>query len=309
MNTNKGLTECYQKAKVIEFDNNSKFIMFSDVHRGDNSMSDEFAHNQNVYYYALQTYYQEGYTYIELGDGDELWEHSKFEVILGAHSDVFMLLRKFFKEKRLHMIYGNHNIYLKNPLWNKKNLYRFRDDFLDQRSDLFMNIEVPESIVLRHKESGQEFLLIHGHQGDTFNDIFWVPSMLSLRFFWRFLHIVGFHNPASPSKNRVKRHKIELSFHRWIRTNRLPIICGHTHRPRFSKPGQIPYFNTGCCIHPRGINGIEIINGQIMLIDWRVRPFEQGDLRISKKIIHGPAEVKDVNRIFLDRRASNEKLS
>lgn len=291
--TEQRLNDCYKKAEVIEFDKNSKYIMFSDVHRGDNSMSDEFAHNSNIYYHALNTYLKEGYTYIELGDGDELWEHARFSVIFGAHSDVFMLLREFFKQDRFKILFGNHNIYLSSKLWVRKNLFRFQDEFLDKRSDLFLNLKPVESIKLKFSETGQEFLLVHGQQGDLFNDRLWYPSMLSLRFFWRFLHVMGFQNPSSPAKNRVKRHRIEVNFSKWIRKNKVGIICGHTHRPRLSKRQEIPYFNTGCCIHPRGINGIEIVNGQIMLIDWRVRPERDGNLKITKKIIRGPIDIRD----------------
>ncbi len=297
MKTDARLNECYLKAKVVEFDDTDKFIMFSDVHRGDNSMSDEFAHNQNIYYHALKTYLEQGYTYYELGDGDELWEHSKFQVILSAHSDVYMLLREFYKRNRLRIIYGNHNVYLKNKAWLVKNFYQFQDDYNDRHSDLFKGIEVPESLIFRYKKTGQEFLVVHGHQGDLFNDKLWRISMLSLRYFWRFLHVMGFQNPSSPAKNRVKRHKIEVNFSKWINRTKVAIICGHTHRPRLSKPREIPYFNSGCCIHPRGINGIEIVEGKIMLIDWRVRPEENGNLKITKKIIRGPFPVEDYMKI------------
>jgi len=293
MRTENRLNECFNKAELIEFDNDAKYIMFSDVHRGDNSMSDEFAHNSNIYYHALNKYLKKGYTYIELGDGDELWEHSKFNDILRAHSDVFMLLREFYNKDRFKVLYGNHNIYLSKKLWVRKNLFKFRDDFLDKKSDLFPGIKPIESIRLKYKETGQEFLLIHGHQGDLLNDKIWYPSMLSLRFFWRFLHIMGFQNPSSPAKNRVKRHRIEKNFSKWINKKKIAIICGHTHRPKFSKKKEIPYFNTGCCIHPRGINGVEIVNGQIMLIDWRVRPERDGNLKITKKIIRGPMNISD----------------
>jgi UDP-2,3-diacylglucosamine pyrophosphatase LpxH len=297
MKKNARLDECYQNAKVIEFDDTSKFILFSDVHRGDNSMSDEFAHNQHIYYYALTQYLNNDYTYIELGDGDELWEHAKFKVIMGAHSDVFLLLQQFFIKNKLFMMVGNHNMAIKTDYWLKKNFYKFQDDFLDRRSELFPNIKTYESIRLVYKKTNQEFLLVHGHQGDLLNDRFWFISMLSLRYFWRFLHVLGFRNPASPAKNRVKRHKIEMAFSKWIREHHVAIICGHTHRPKLSKPFEIPYFNTGCCIHPRGINGIEIVNGEIMLIDWRVRPEEDGSLKISKKIIRGPISIKTYKRM------------
>ena len=88
--------------------------------------------------------------------------------------------------------------------------------------------------------------------------------MLLMRYFWRFMHVVGFQNPASPAKNLYKRTKIEVKYRKWIEKYQKIIICGHTHRPKFSESDQLPYFNTGCCIHTKGITGIEIADGSIM---------------------------------------------
>ena len=46
MNTEKRLTKAYENAVVEYFDKNSKYIIFSDVHRGDDSVVCEFARNQ-----------------------------------------------------------------------------------------------------------------------------------------------------------------------------------------------------------------------------------------------------------------------
>lgn len=292
MRTDDRLNQAYREARTISFDDSSKFIFFSDVHRGDNSMSDEFAHNQNIYFHALKEYLEDGYTYIEIGDGDELWEHGKFKHIRNAHSDVFCLLREFYLDNRLIMLYGNHNMYLKDKSFVKKYYTHYYDEYLDIESDLFPSIEINEAIKLVYTKTNQTFLVVHGHQGDLMNDQLWRLAMISLRYFWRFMHVIGFQNPSSPAKNRIKRHKIEVSFSKWIEREKTPIICGHTHRPKFPKEGDAYYFNSGCCIHPRGINGIEIVNGKIMLIDWRVRPDENGRLVIDKKIIRGPELIE-----------------
>ena len=97
-------------AKVVDFDDDSKFILFSDCHRGDNSFADDFTNNRNIYFHALKHYYAEGFQYCELGDGDELWENLSFESILNAHKNVFMLMKLFHKDNRLHMIWGNHDM-------------------------------------------------------------------------------------------------------------------------------------------------------------------------------------------------------
>ena len=77
----KRLTEAYNNAEIEYFDNNSKFIFFSDCHRGDCTPSDEFTKNQNIFLFALEFYFNNGYTYVELGDGDELWENRNFKDI------------------------------------------------------------------------------------------------------------------------------------------------------------------------------------------------------------------------------------
>lgn len=297
MNTDKRLDECYENGKRVSITDQSKLIFFSDVHRGDNSMSDEFAHNQNIYRYALENYYQEGFTYIEVGDGDELMEHSKFNHIRSAHSDIYMLIRKFYKDHRLYYLYGNHNMMLKNPQYVAKNFHHFFDEYLDIDNDLFMNIEVHESLVLEYQPTGQELLVVHGHQGDLFNDQLWFTGILGMRLFWRYMHMIGFRNPASPSKNRVKRHKIEKNFSRWIHNHGVGIICGHTHRPKLPSTETTAYINSGCCIHPRGITGIELSDGKLSLIYWYVKPDHNGSLFITKKVMKGPFKLKDFSLI------------
>ena len=72
MSTNKRLTKVFENAKRITFNNSDRLVFFSDVHRGNNSWADEFARNEMVYSFALQYYYDHDFTYVEVGDGDEL---------------------------------------------------------------------------------------------------------------------------------------------------------------------------------------------------------------------------------------------
>jgi len=57
----------------------------------------------------------------------------------------------------------------------------------------------------------------------------------------------------------------------WVKSNNQMIIAGHTHRAVFPAVGQPPYFNDGCCVHPYGITGIEIVHGKIALVKWSVK--------------------------------------
>ena len=51
----------------------SKFVIMSDCHRGSGKTL-EIIFWLKIYFAALNDYYKKGFTYIELGDGDELWE-------------------------------------------------------------------------------------------------------------------------------------------------------------------------------------------------------------------------------------------
>ena len=98
------LDNAFKKAKSLTINCDSKLIFFSDLHKGDNSYADDFAHNMEIYKYAIQQYYQNNYTYIELGDGIELWENYSFEPIYKAHKSTFELLKLFHQNDRLQII-------------------------------------------------------------------------------------------------------------------------------------------------------------------------------------------------------------
>lgn len=98
MRTVNRLEKVYQNACCIDFDDSSKFVFFSDIHRGDDGLSDDFGRNKHIYNFALSDYYKKGFTYVEVGDGDELLERPKFEHIRNAHASTFNRLKRFYEE-------------------------------------------------------------------------------------------------------------------------------------------------------------------------------------------------------------------
>ncbi len=86
--------------------------------------------------------------------------------------------------------------------------------------------------------------------------------------------------------------KVERRIKKWIlANNNQMIIAGHTHRPRFPDPGELPYFNDGSCVHPSSITGIEIKNLQISLIKWHTISHKDGTLQIVKTVLEGPQDI------------------
>lgn len=294
MSSENRLNRAYKNAKTIPFDDASKFILFSDCHRGDNSFADEFANNRNIYYHALKFYYSEGFNYCELGDGDELWENIYFESIFEAHKNVFKLLKQFHLEQRLHMIWGNHDMVYKDEAYVKKHLSSYFEPIDDKDKSLFEGIKYHEAIILKHTETQQEVFLTHGHQADWWNYRFWRVGRFLVRILWKPLQVWGIADPTSPARNYTELIKVERRIKKWILKNNLKVtVVGHTHRPRFPEPGDIPLFNDGSCVHPRSITGIEIEKGNISLIKWQINTTDDGTLRVVRILLEGPQKLSD----------------
>ncbi len=279
-----GLTRVYNSTpKKIELNDSTKIILFSDLHRGIGDWSDDFAHNKLVFSYALHHYIDEDYTYIEVGDGDELWENQTFSDIRTEYNSIFKLMSKFYDKNQLILIWGNHNRY-----WEK-------DENVQNELEALIGVnKVYEGIKL-----GDKILVVHGHQVDFLCE-HWLGRKITkylVRNLWKLLqNIFGFKDPTSPAKNFKTRNSIEEKIFNWAKKNRLLVIAGHTHRPMFcslSKEGRIQnkgetpyYFNLGSCVHPRCITGIEIEGNLIRLVKWFTNVNEEdGRLFIDRKVL------------------------
>lgn len=295
MNSLERITKVFESAKEIPFDDSSRFILMSDVHRGDGSWADDFLRNQNLYFAALTYYYQENYTYIEIGDGDELWKNKKLPDIINVHRDVFELLSKFFDEHRLYFIFGNHDMVKRKDKFVKNNLYQYFDGREKKPVPLFENIKLHEGLVLRHKVTDQKILLIHGHQIDFLNYDLWTIARFLVRYLWHPLELFGVNDPTSAAKNYNKKAAVENKLIEWVTLEKHMLISGHTHRPMFPDVGDPPYFNDGSSVHPHSITGIEIADGYISLVKWNIKTKNDGTLFIGRDVLAGPSKLKDFN--------------
>ena len=272
-----------------------RYIVLSDCHRGNGSAGDEFAHNSLIYKCALEHYFEQGFTYIELGDAEELWENESFDAIYITHTSIYDLLRRFHDpdpaKTRYIKIWGNHDA-------------DWRNNPAPLRA-IFPGIEVHETVILQ--AAFPPVLLLHGHQADP--SCLGVRAKISrfiVRHVWSGFQRLGILDPTRAAENPGRCNEIDETLYHWAkgsnkgdmkdaihfscRGNReasrvfpdghLIIITGHTHRPVFAnlslterrlmetgigsrgvrgKAKADPiYFNTGSCVHPRCITGIEI---------------------------------------------------
>ena len=291
MSTAKRLTKVFNNSKELLFNDKSKIVLISDCHRGDNSWTDDFANNQNLLFTALNHYYKSNFTYIEVGDGDELWKNKEFSLIRNTYSNIFWLLKKFHEENRYYVIWGNHDIEKSNASFVKNHYNRFFDLRTKMHRSLFEDLLPQEGIILKHEITGKKIFVVHGHQGDLINDKFWKLGRFLVRYFWKNLEVVGVKDPTSPARNYTKADKLEKKIINWVKENHQMLIAGHTHRPMFPSENEPQYFNDGSCVHPRCITGIEIVDNNITLIKWSIKTNENGFLYVGRDIIAGPTQI------------------
>lgn len=292
---------------AVDFDiNTGRFIILSDQHKGVKDLADDFRNTEEAFVSALKHYYDENFTFINLGDCEELWEATPSTVIEKNRATLLEEAR-FHAANRYHRIYGNHDLewhydiqrilYLK-PIFGPK-------------------LTVNPGMLLNTTYKGKVFsiFLAHGHQGDLRSDgnafskwfvaAIWTPIQ-------RFLDIQV--DRISDSFELVDNHNIMM--YEWSATQKdLLFISGHTHKPVFASLDHIDrltkqlekavlqndaelidsitneikrrsneyagkktvktmlkptYFNSGCCCFADGdLTGIEIADGFLRLVKWK----------------------------------------
>ena len=98
----KQIDKALASAKEINQEEHPRIVVFSDCHRGNGTWNDSFLNNKTLFQAALGYYRENDFTYIELGDGDELWENRKFSDIEEIHADIFQQFLPFMLEN----VYG-----------------------------------------------------------------------------------------------------------------------------------------------------------------------------------------------------------
>ncbi len=294
------------KGIIIPFDiGNSKFIIFSDQHKGAGDLADDFLPASCNFQEALKFYLNNDFRFINLGDCEELWEATP-KMVIERNRLTLSEEAEFLLKERYYRVFGNHDLEWKYA--NQQNTYLkpvFGED-----------LKVYEAVLLKTIYNNKTFsiFLTHGHQGDMKSDgnafskwivaAIWTPIQ-------RYLEIRL--DSVSDSFELVDKHNIIM--YDWSSTQQdIIFISGHTHKPIFASLDHIDrlnkqllnarkennqvaittleadlekreleyagkkilktmahpsYFNTGCCCFSDGdITGIEICDGFIRLVKW-----------------------------------------
>lgn len=281
----KKLDKIFKNSKRIKIDDNSKFVIMSDCHRGSGDSHDNFIKNQNIFNSALRHYYYKNFTYIELGDGDDMWEVSNYKEIVNEHLNSFKEIKRFNDAGKLIMLFGNHDIAKKNNKFLNKTFDTYYNSSVKEEEDLLKDLQVYESLVLDYKT--REIFMLHGHQVDFLNSTLWRLSRFLVRHIWKRLEVIGLKDPTSAAKSYSVTKTVEKKLQKWSIKNNKMVIAGHTHRPIFPQSGEGLYFNDGSCIHPNGITCLEIENGKISLVKWSFYTNDEDFLSIERTVLAG----------------------
>ena len=278
------LSNAFENAPILPMNQCSRFCLISDCHRGDGSSNDNFLKNQNLYFTALKHYYTQGFTYIELGDGDELWENRKMNQIIEIHNNTFQLLSLFYRQNRLYLLYGNHDMEKNTPGYSSRVCKTYFCPNTQCRETLFPGLIFYEGLILENPYNGKRLYLTHGHQADFFNSVCWKLSRFLVRYFWQPLEHFGVLDPTSAAKNYTKKDRVEHLLSDYARQNGLILITGHTHRPRLNPDS--PYFiNTGSCVHPSSVTCIEIEGELMSLVKWTYDTKTDRTLFVQREVL------------------------
>jgi UDP-2,3-diacylglucosamine pyrophosphatase LpxH len=262
------LDSAFANAPSLTYTEKSRFVFFSDQHRGDGGSTDRFAPNKTLFLDALRYYYENDYTYIEVGDGDEMWLSDNMTAIVKAHSAVFEWLHRFHEDGRLHILFGNHDIV------NLADCPPEKD-----------GLPTIEGLILQSR-NGRRLFVCHGHQADYMDVHLFSISRLTNRYLWKPFRAQGFGRISPPQKHddhpieevpraikswlKMQTRTVENRIKDWAVANHQTIICGHTHHaiPPAPNGSHSHYINTGNCITPGRLSGLELVNDQLTLVQW-----------------------------------------
>jgi len=206
---------------VLELKGN-KYVLFSDLHLGDGGKADDFCENEETLMIALAYYLEQGFKLILVGDIEELWQFGLEEVRSRYFPTIYKAFKTFGDLDRLRL-YGNHD-----GDWNKP--------FVDPSrvSPVQLGIAL-EALKMKDADGNVRILICHGHQGDIESDREAWTSRIAVRLYRLvepLLRKFGKTNPPAIRSQIITSH--EKIFYQWAKSNRVMIICGHTHRAIFA---------------------------------------------------------------------------
>lgn len=133
----KNLDALYERAEIIPLSNLDRYVIFSDLHMGDGSSTDDFKPNSTLFLRALEEYYHKrDFSLILNGDVEELQRFS-LKKITRQWPEAYRVFDLFHHQGKLIKTFGNHDLEL--PHYREKPFpYKLIEAFRLQYKDDFL---------------------------------------------------------------------------------------------------------------------------------------------------------------------------
>ncbi len=223
--TEKRLSALWKDPKVKQLPlDNSKLVMFSDLHLGDGGKADDFRESEQAFAAALDHYAGKGFTIILLGDIEELWQFDLHKIIERCKSSIYRRLQKF-DDQHFHRVFGNHDSEWGVPAD-------------PARKSPTLSAAASEAIKLVDKAGKPRILLVHGNQGSLESDKNTWFSRFAVRLYKAIEPIFKIDRHRSATKSQIAGD-YERIMYTWAKKNKVLLICGHSHRAIFRSRSYI----------------------------------------------------------------------
>jgi predicted phosphodiesterase len=314
------LDYAYEKGKNLEINvnvTNDRFIIFSDLHRGNGGGNDDFRKCNEAYVKALHYYLANNYKLILLGDIEELWENFKFSDIYGKYAETYALEKQFYIKNSVGnpfyiRCFGNHDYRYAFEKYVKSDLRIFAQlDGVNVYEGVKMNLEDATGFLT-------QIYLTHGHQGH-YPRSKTTSTSLAVAAFGAVQSMTMVPTNKSVMKEapllKGMRKATNGGYLKWAHRKKKIVIYGHTHEAVFNSKrifnGEMidahendgakiitsNAYNTGCCSYSDGeITGIEISNSQIKLVKWTSKPANVSPISVINK--NGELSEIDINTLL-----------
>lgn len=234
-----------ERGLVLPVDKQSgRFIVFSDQHKGRRNGADDFMQAEPNYLAALNYYHNEEFTFINLGDSEELWENNLWQV-KKKNKETFEAERKFLEKEKYIKVFGNHDLFWDNdPFagWQLRSIFKAKvkvyegvvlevDSWQSAVGNLHSAADSPDMV---DKAKPFHILLTHGHQGDAQSDGNWFSKFFVAKI-WAPLQAYLRVNPNTPAYDAEKKTLHNSIMYEWSAAQEnLLLVTGHTHQPVFA---------------------------------------------------------------------------
>ncbi len=302
------MDEAFEQALQVPFDiKRDSYVFFSDLHLADRIHGiDDFARNEMVYCHALQQYYDHDYHLVLNGDVEEGWE-ARPRRIRAAYRHTAYAMEKKFAEKGepWHVrTWGNHDNIWSNPEKVRKHLWPELGEV-----KVYSGLRLGDNIFIAHGHQGELISDSGAWIGKPTMRIGWrwfqrLTRITSARAATSHLirnaraeHLYGWASNAGRLLIAGHTHKSMFGYlheHTGLKKHlrRLESTLDTTDHPfqaqatidhlkkavaksktrrSSTDDSRLPcYFNSGSCVHTNGITCIEIDQGEIRLVRWRL---------------------------------------